>query len=305
MCTGCPGESQNKEDCFTIAKVDAYEANKTRFRRALEWCLLNSWNVNLPAELNMGAGKILFYQNLAKQNKRVLPLWTLQHHVAGQHPYAWFAVANERNARESVEGRLLPQLSMEPLQDETTTYRLSVRRMGESFDVVLNDNLQCVSVNRPWDRFFVSHYVRQRMPDVRFLVRARHPMKKKVADLYLESDILRRTRDSVQSVLIPELGDVTYCCERQVRKWVTRTPKTNTQIQLVETRRTPLIISRLGDEGQRLECEFIVPLPTKAERVDVAAFCDEMWEFGNRLAQSLEEEMADFMAHTMSTSATF
>ncbi|CAD2221443.1 hypothetical protein, conserved [Angomonas deanei] len=303
-----PGQKANfdaRKDFYSIQKVSPYEANRSRFSAALEWCLLNLWNINMPAELNIGAGKVLFYRGVAKQNKNVLPIWTLQKHIHGQHPYVWFAVANETNKLESVENSLVKKLNLTLTEDYTTTYRLTVRRMAETYDLVLNESLQCLTVQRPWDRFLVSHYVRAKMPDLRYLVRARHPIKKRIADLYLETEILRRTRDSVQSVLIPELGDVVYCCERQTRKWTTRTPKTNTLITLVETRRTPLIITRLGDEGSRLEYEWIVTLPEKAEQVDVQTFCHELWEMGSLLADSLTDGMEEFLAHTMSASSIF
>ena len=45
----------------------------------------------------------------------------------------------------------------------------------------------------------MTHYLRQRMPDLR-LVRARHPIRKRSGRIP-DADILRSTRESVQSVL--------------------------------------------------------------------------------------------------------
>eukprot|EP00796_Vickermania_ingenoplastis_P010586 gene10586-7354_t len=293
---------RNKREVFTVATVDPNEANKIRFRAAFEWCLLNTWNMNMPGELNIGAGKALYYRQVAKQNRNVLPLWALQKHLYKQHPYVWFAIASESNI--SAMEAFAAKLGMQLTQDASTSYKVAIRRMGELIDAELNAQLQCVKLNRPWDRLLVSHYVRAKAPDLRLLVRARHPIKKRVVDAYMETDILRSTRDTVQSVLSPELGDITYCCERVMRKWSMRIP-TGVTLQLVETKRTPLIITRAGDEGERLEYEWIVQLPQRAEKVNVAALSDELWEYGNRLAQEMEEGMEDLMVHTMSASASY
>lgn len=293
---------KNRKDAFTVATVDPYEANKIRFRAAFEWCLLNTWNMSMPGELNIGAGKALYYRQVAKQNRNVLPLWALQKHLYRQHPYVWFAISSESNiaAMEAFAAKL----GMKLTQDTTTSYKVAIRRMGELIDAELNAQLQCIKLNRPWDRLLVTHYVRAKAPDLRLLIRARHPIKKRVVDAYMETDILRSTRDTVQSVLSPELGDITYCCERQMRKWSMRIP-TGVTLQLVETKRTPLIITRAGDEGERLEYEWIVQLPQRAEKVDVAALSDELWDYGNKLALEMEEGMEDLMIHTMSASASY
>ncbi|AAQ15837.1 MRB1-associated protein [Trypanosoma equiperdum] len=296
-----PGQSKVKNALAAI-HVAPNDANKMRFRMAFEWCLMNIWNMNMPGELNIGAGKALYYRSVAKQNRNVMPLWTVQKHLYAQHPYAWFAIASESNvaAMES----LAAALNMSIQQERTTSYKVTIRRMAEFFDCELNGQLKCTMMNKPWDRFFVSHYIRSKMPDLRYVVRARHPIKKRIADAYLEADILRSTRDSVQSVLSPELGDVVYCCERVVRKWAKKTA-TGVTLQLVETKRTPLIITKAGDEGERLEYEWIVPLPQQAERIDIAALTDELWEYGNKLAAALEEGMEELMVHTMTAVSAY
>ncbi|EKF26670.1 hypothetical protein MOQ_009630 [Trypanosoma cruzi marinkellei] len=296
-----PGHSKVK-NCLTPVDVKPNDANKMHFRNAFEWCLMNIWNMNMPGELNIGAGKVLFYRQVAKQNRNVLPLWTLQKHLYAQHPYAWFAIASESNVG-AMEG-LAAKLGMTLVQEPTTSYKVNIRRMNDFFDCELNGQMKCTMLNKPWDRFLVSHYVRTKMPDLRYTVRARHPIKKRVSDAYLEADILRSTRESVQSVLSPELGDVVYCCERVIRKWAMRTA-TGATLQLVETKRTPLIITRAGDEGERLEYEWIVPLPQQAERIDVASLTDELWEYGNKLAEALEEGMEELMAHTMTAVSSY
>ncbi|KAK7202156.1 MRB1-associated protein [Novymonas esmeraldas] len=296
-----PGQSKNQL-AYVVSKVDVDKANEQHFRRGLEWCLANLWNTNMNGELNIGAGRVIFYRTVAKQNRNTLPLWTLQRHLYAYHPYAWFAVASASNVQAAET--LASRLGMQLVQGLTTSYKVGIRRAGEVFDAELNAQMQCTLLNRPWDRFLVSHYVRSQMPDLRYLIRARHPIKKRVADTYLETDILRSTRDSVQSVLSPELGEVTYCCERVIRKWAMRT-SVGVTLQLVETRRTPLIITKAGDEGERLEYEWIVVLPQKAERVNVAALAEELWGYGNLLATELGPGMEEFLSHTMTAAASY
>ncbi|CAJ1035590.1 hypothetical protein Q4I30_007175 [Leishmania utingensis] len=296
-----PGQSKNKL-AYLVSKVNVDKANEQHFRRGLEWCLANLWNTNMSGELNIGAGRIIFYRTIAKQNRNTLPLWTLQRHLYAYHPYVWFAIASASNA-EAME-KLAERLGMKLVQDATTSYKVNIRRAGDLLDGELNAQLQCTKVNRPWDRFLITHYVRSQMPDLRFLVRARHPIKKRIVDAYLEADILRSTRDSVQSVLSPELGEVGYCCERVIRKWAMRT-QTGVTLQLVETRRTPLIITKAGDEGERLEYEWIVVLPQKAERIDIVALSEELWGYGNLLAKELEPGMEEFLSRTMTAAASY
>ncbi|KAG5495250.1 hypothetical protein JKF63_02305 [Porcisia hertigi] len=296
-----PGQSKNKL-AYLVSKVNVDKANEQHFCRGLEWCLANLWNTNMSGELNIGAGRAIFYRSIAKQNRNTLPLWTLQRHLYAYHPYVWFAIASASNV-EAME-KLAERLGMKLVQDATTSYKIGIRRAGDLLDGELNAELRCTKLNRPWDRFLVTHYVRSQMPDLRFVVRARHPIKKRIVDAYLEADILRSTRDSVQSVLSPELGDVCYCCERVIRKWAMRT-QTGVTLQLVETRRTPLIITKAGDEGERLEYEWIVVLPQKAERIDIAALSTELWDYGNLLAKELEPGMEEFLSHTMTAAASY
>jgi hypothetical protein len=142
------------------------------------------------------------------------------------------------------------------------------------------------------------------MPDLRYLVRGRPPIKKKMADAYFETDILKLTKDSVQAVLSPELGEIVYTCERVIRKWSCKL-ESGVALQLVETKRIPLIVTRPGEEGERLEYELVAAIPQQAERVDLHALADDLWTKGTEFAQMLEEGMQELQAHTMPSSAAF
>lgn len=298
-----PGQKNRQQGAFTIAPVSAEDGNKIRLRRGLKWCLTNLWQMNMAGELNIGAGKALYWRTVAKHNRNVLPIWTCQSHLYATHPYAWFAVAHESNksAAESFAAKRGMALS----QDATTSYKVHIRKKDrESVDVELNDQGRCVLANRAWDRFLTSHILRDAMPDLRYLVRARHPIKKRVADQYLESDIVRIGKDVAQSVLSPDLGTVVYACERVVRKWATRLA-TGAKIELVETTRTPLIALKPGEEGMRLEYELIVQLPQQAEGVDIQALTDELWLYAMDFAKVLEDGMQQLDAHRMPSAAAF
>jgi hypothetical protein len=71
------------------------------------------------------------------------------------------------------------------------------------------------------------------------------------------------------------------------------------RLQLVETRRTPLICTRAGDEGERLEYELVANIPQQVERVDLSALCDDLWTKGMEFATALEDGMVELGANTM------
>lgn len=297
-----PGCSGMKSSLCSVM-VPSEEANKVRFRRAFKWCATNLWNMNLDGEINVGAGKALYWRGVAKHNKNVLPLWTVQAHLKNTHPYTWFAVAHETNVTDAE--RLAGQLGMTLTQEPETSYKVMVRRpRGDVLDVELNAQLQCTLVNRPWDRILCTHMLRAKMPDLRFLVRARVPLKQRFTDAYFETQLLRMTQDSVQSLLQPDLGTVEYTCERTIRKWTTELAAGG-KLQLVETKRTPLIITRQGDEGERIEYELIAQMPQQAERVDLHALANEIWGRSTEFATALEDGMTELHAHTMSQAAAF
>jgi hypothetical protein len=298
-----PGQKSRKDGAYTIAPVTAEDGNKIRIRRALKWCMTNLWQMNMAGELNIGAGKALYWRNVAKHNRNVLPIWTCQSHLYTSHPYGWFAVAHESN--KSAAETFALKRGMQLSQDTTTSYKVGVTKKDkEQVDIELNDQGRCLQANRPWDRFLVSHFLRDAMPDLRYVVRARHPVKKRIADQYLESDIVRIGKDVAQSVLSPDLGLVHYCAERMIRKWASRLT-CGAKIELVETTRTPLIVLKPGDEGTRLEYELIVQLPQQAEGVDVHAMADELWLYADDFAKSLEDGMQHLDAHRMPSAAAF
>ena len=298
-----PGQKNRKTSANTVVPVSADDANKIRIRRALKWCLTNLWQMNMAGELTIGAGKALYWRTVAKHNRNVLPIWTCQSHLYSTHPYAWFAIAHESN-KSAVETFAMKH-GMQLSQDTTTSYKVGVvKRDKELVDIELNDQGRCVRADRPWDRFLVSHFLRDTMPDLRYTVRARHPVKKRISDQYLESDIVRVGKDVAQSVLSPDLGIVTYCCERNIRKWSTRLG-CGVKVDVVETTRTPLIVLRQGDEGVRLEYELIVQLPQQSEGIDIQGMSDELWTYAMEFARSLEDGMQGLEAHRMPSAAAF
>ena len=296
-----PGQRDVKE-AFTVTPVVPDSANRIRFRRALKWAITNLWNLNMPGELNIGAGKALYWRHIAKHNRNILPVWTCQQHLYNTHPYTWFAVASDSNADDVAS--LAAKLGMTQIQEPVTSYKIAIKRSRDQLDCELNANLQCTLLMSPWDRFLVSHVLRTNMPDLRYMVRARHPPKKRLADLYMNTQIIRLTKESVTPVLSPDLGEVSYCCERVIRKWGVKLGGGVT-LQLVETKRTPLVVSREGEEGMRTEYEFIVNVPNKVDGVDLTTFADEMWSYGNEFAGVLENGMQELQAHVMPSSAAF
>jgi hypothetical protein len=289
-------------EAMTPVSVAPDDANRLRFRKGFHWAVANAWNANIDAEINIGAGKALYWRAAAKQQKPVLPLWACQQHLFDAHPYSWLAIAHEDNV--GAMEQMAATLGMQPSGEAETSYKLMVRRSRDILDVDLNAHLQTVKVNRPWDRLFVSHNVRTKMPDLRFVVRGRRPMPRKVTEQYLSAPMLKISGATAQSVLDPALGDVAYAAQRVIRRWHTKLASGAT-LQLVETRRTPLLVTRQGDDGERLEYEFVANVPPQVERVDVHAMADELWTKGQDLAAALEGGMTELHAFTMASAAAF
>ena len=301
---GCSGLNNAAAAAATLSVVSlpSDAANKLRFRRGFHWAVTNMWSASIDAEVNIGAGKVLYWKSAAKQQRPVLPLWTCQQFVHDTHPYSWYAVAHETSVPD-LEA-LTSKLGMTMTSENEVSYKVYVKRSRDVLDIDLNASLQPTLVNRPWERFLVTHYVRQQMPDLRFLVRGRHQMKKRIADQYLEASILTANGSTVQSVLQPELGDVIYVGHRAIRRWTTKMAN-GVRIQLVETRRTPLVTTRPGDEGERIEYEMIANVPQQSENVDIPALAEELWERGGELATTMEKSLQELHAFTMSSAAAF
>lgn len=293
----------NKDTTLSIVPVKPDAANKVRFRRGFHWAVTNMWSAALDAEVNIGAGKVLYWKRAAKQQRPVLPLWTCQQHVHDTHPYSWYAVAHETSVAD-MEG-LATKQGMTLTSDNEVSYKVHIKRTRDILDVDLNAQLQPTLVNRPWERFLVTHYVREKMPDLRFLVRGRQSMKKRVSDQYLEASVLTANGNTVQSVLQPELGDVIYVGHRAIRRWTTKMATNGVRLSLVETRRTPLVTTRPGDEGERIEYELVANIPQQSENVDIPLLAEELWDRGQELAVALENSMQELHAFTMSSAAAF
>jgi hypothetical protein len=290
------------KNVYIPSRVDTSSSNKARFAKAFNWSVKNLWNMNMDGEICIGAGKALYFRGVAKHNRNVPPLWTCQQQLMQYHPYAWFAVSHD-SAVDTVD-KMVDAFGMKPSQTAETSYKVEVKRTRDSLDIELNSQLQCTLANKQWDRFLVSHLLRTNMPDIRFFVRARVPLRKKIAESYTGTEILKMTDDSVQSMLPPELGEVVYAAERVIRRWSTKT-KGGVTLQLVETKRTPMIVTREGEEGERMEYELIASIPQASERPNVQLLSDELWTNAELLATLLEESSQEFQAHTMPASAAF
>lgn len=296
-----PGCGKMKE-VYTTKYVDPEEANKERFAKAFAWTVENMWNVRHVGEICIGAGKALYWRKLHKANKGSVPIWTAQEQLHQLHPYTWFAVAHETNTGPVAE--LVTKLGMTPTQEAETTYKCTILRKRDQLDVELNKELKVTNVNYPWDRFLMTHYIRSTMPDIRFLMRSRARLSGAITTEFEKADVLKMTADSVEPILASKKGEVVYCCERVVRKWGTKL-NCGATVQLKETRRTPLIVTRTGEEGERLEYEIIANLPTKTENINLNEMSAEIWEKTKLFVATLEDGMADFGAHTMSAADAF
>lgn len=307
-----PGCSQLGKDnnnlLLSVVQLQPDQANRVRFRRGFHWAVSSMWSAAIDAEVNIGAGKALYWRGAAKQRRPVLPMWTCQQHLHDTHPYTWYAVAHETSIAD-MEKLAIEKMGMTLTSDGEVSYKVYVKRSRDILDIDLNTQLHPTLVNRPWDRYLVSHYVRKQMPDLRFLVRGRHPIKRRISEQYLEAALLTAQGATVQSVLQPELGDVIYVGHRAIRRWTTKMKAGGSgdgvRLSLVETRRTPLVTTRPGDEGERIEYELVANIPQMSEQLDIPALAEELWDKGQELAVALENSMQELHAFTMSSAAAF
>jgi hypothetical protein len=315
-----------------ISPIEAAEANKIRFRRAFHWAVSNIWANNREAEINIGAGRVLYWDAAAKNSRAICPTWILQQHLMDAHPYMWYAVAHETTSVQAIE-QLVEDLGMVPMNQATSTstnnneqeekssssssksnnnnfaetsYKVTIRsnKLGGALEAEVNENFETTHVYRPWLRYLMTHYVRDQMPDLRFLVRARSFVSRKDSEAIFRNPILRESGKSVQPILAPEIGDVVYVAHRVIRRWSTKIGRYGTRILLVETRRTPLITTIAGDDAERVEYELIANIPRPEDNIDISELADDLWDNGTQFAERLEESMKDLHSYVMKA-ATF
>ena len=287
--SGLPGTLSGAQ-AYTMKAADLERANRQRFLRSCTWAINNMWNLGQEGDINVTYGRTLL-KNIVSAvlfKKNVVPLWSAQKAMAQASVLRFVALAHENNT--AAVGKFLKENGFAAEKDPQTSYLVMIKRPRDPVVLELNSDLQPVEVLRTWDRHLATQYVRRKMPDVRFLVRGRVPLKKRIATPYFEAEILKFKNDTVESVLAPELGDIQYVAERVIASWSKKDESSGITIRMIQTKRTPVLTTIASNQGERLEYELLATIPPK----DVAnphIMASVMYDLARTFAKALEEGM--------------
>lgn len=196
-----------------------------------------------------------------------------------------------------------------------------------------NSRFETTHVYRPWFRYLTTHFLRTTMPDLRFLLRARNLMSGKDTEPFMQAQLIKYAPTAAEaaaaaaaaaerpdaahlqhlflpaatpvvSVLSPDLGDVVYACHRVIRRWSTKMGR-GSRISLVETRRTPLLVTHADDTVERVEYELIATIPRPEDGVDIGQMAEELWDKGSMLATVLEKSSEKLLSYPVNRAGTF
>ena len=288
--TAFPGFPANNE-CYTLTSADAEQSTRSRYSKALQWCIMNLRNLGVEGEISVEFGKLLISPEVIRKNKRIVSAWTLQQRLQTANPHTWVSAVSEA-ARAEVVKLLEANEYREFPEKGGVTYDVVVRRAKDQVAIDLNASGATVAVNKPHEDLQTTHVVRELGPDVRLRLRSRQPLKKSDIDTYTKASIVKVKADPVEVTLPPELGEVSYTSENEERHWKKRLDLGVT-VTVIERRRTPLVVCRNEDEGERFEYEIIVPVPSVAERVDLNALANEVFDLSRAISDASSDSFME------------
>ena len=298
-----PGGS-SKLQAYTLLPTNAANSNRGRFSKAFQWCVLNLWNMSMDGEMHLSVGRMLFWKGAycypepaEGEQRRLMSLWTVQQKLQAQQPYTWVSVASKRN-RAAVD-EFLQQNAYErcgPSEDPIESYRVAVKRANrEVLEGEVSSDMATTSLKPCWERFLLTFYVRDAMPDVRIQIRARLPLKKKTGDMFSGVNLIKMSGEAVEPALPGDLGEVLHVTKRSVKTWK----------RTIDNLRVSLLISEITSqvayagegkqtEDTRMEYEMRCTIPQQNDTIDLAAISEEIWEATLQFSKALEEGMVDF-----------
>ena len=151
-----------------------------------------------------------------------------------------------------------------------------------------------ISLQKSWERFLLTFYVRDAMPDVRIQLRARMPLKKKTAEMFQNVNLINVLPggEKVSSALPGDLGEVVYVLRQETKSWE---KKLNSGILLTLSETTTNVaFTKKDTREKRLEYELSTKLPTQDSKPDLTALSDELWEAVLSFASAVQPGMAGF-----------
>ncbi|KNH08540.1 mitochondrial guide RNA binding complex subunit 2 [Perkinsela sp. CCAP 1560/4] len=301
-----PGGSATLQ-AYTFLPTSAANSNRARFSKAFQWCVLNLWNMSMDGEMHVSLGRLLFwkgsncYSTDAKTAEpRFMTLWSAQQQLQAHQPYTWLSIASEKN-RADLEEYLTQNAykRTDPGDEPVTSYRVSVKRQNREILEGEVDSDHCTTSLKPcWERFLLTFYVRDEMPDVRIQLRARLPLKKKTGDMFSGVKLVKAARNEahVAPAIPGDLGEVVFATKRSVRTWK----------RTIDSLRISLLISEVSSsvaysanpknmtDETRLEYEIRCMVPQQTDNVDLGAISEEVWDTVLGFSKVMEQGMRVF-----------
>lgn len=276
-------------ECYTLIPADSSLSARARYSKALQWCVLNMRNLQLTGELAVDFGKLLIRDEVVKKSRFVVSAYTLQQRMQMGEPHQWVSCLPESAVQSIVEPLLEANgFAAENEGKAKLSYTVRIERAKNNIEVTLNGKGATTLVAEQWALLQAAHRTSDGGPDVRLTVRSRQPLPRKDTETYTKAPIVE-IKDEVKTVLSPELGKVTYCSEDETRSWAKK-GDSGASIVVKEIRRQPLIITNDTDADARVELQIIARIPEAAERVDLNAMGNEIFDFAVSLGDALTEE---------------
>lgn len=282
--TSFPGFPSSTE-CYTLTGAVSDLALRARYSKALQWCVMNVLNLNLPpAEFAVDFGKMVFKPEIIRKQRKIVSGWTLQQRAQLGEPFTWVSTTSA-NANLS-EFLAKEGFKSVPVRGTPPKYFDCHVRRGQRNDIIcleMDESGKAQTGNMPWYALQSAHVLHKTGgQDARLQFRTRIPLSPQELNAVRGMAILKVTEEEVTSALPPERGQVVYTSENEVTMWEKRNDK-GIVYTLKQIKRTPLIVLKAEDEDPRIEYVLGTTIP----QCDMNWFANDLYDLSQRLAEAL------------------
>ena len=257
-----PGFPSNTE-CYTLNGTDAEASISGRFRNAMEFAVMNMTNLGLQGEVYVDFGKLLVKPDVVRR-KQIVSSWMLQQQLQQKgENYVWIS-----SLPPDIEETALSVLSKvgvgEPKSSEVISHEVILRRKADTLQVMLDGDGKTTGVQKNWEQLLNSHIVGAEGVDARIQLRSRTKASQDAVSEIMQMQLLDLSEDTVTSKVPAHVGEVLYAAELETKEWTLEMPH-NAIASVRIVRRTPLMIHKNEEFGERTELSMTIPLNTDME----------------------------------------
>ena len=257
-----PGFPSNTE-CYTLNGTDAEQSILSRFRNATEFAVMNMTNLGLSGEFFIDFGKLLVKPDVVRR-KQVVSAWMLQQQLQQKgENYMWVS-----SLPPDPETFMIPVLQKVGISDvkssEVITHDVVLRRANDTLSVTLDADGKTTSVAKNWEQLLTSHLVHAEGVDARILLRSRTKASQETINEIMQMQLLDLSQDTVTSKVPGHIGEVLYAAELETKEYTLEMPH-NAIASVQMVRRTPLMIHKNEEFGERTEFTMKIPLNSEME----------------------------------------